>query len=68
MGSDWNPNQPLTPELVKRVLEWMEAKMELAGSAVELNHWVVAHLYVTAGYVVSFERSRRFFAGSGWHE
>ena len=46
MGSDWNPNQALSIELILALLEYIEEQIVQAEGKIELNRWVVTHTYV----------------------
>ncbi len=57
MGQDWRPNQAMSTQLLLKVLEEIEYRIESAMSRREENRWTVFHTYVTVCYVVSLRGS-----------
>lgn len=60
MGSDWNPNQAMTPDLVKAVLDFCEDRIAETDSKIEVNRWTMAHTYVVIAYVLSMRGPEGF--------
>ena len=60
MGSDWNPNQALSVDLLLALLEFVEGQIREAEVPVELNRWVVAHTYIVVEYVLSMRGPEGF--------
>jgi hypothetical protein len=53
MGQDWRPNQAMSIELLLKMLETVEMRLNDAPSPRELNRWIVFHTYASVTYVVS---------------
>jgi hypothetical protein len=53
MGQDWRPNKGMTIDLLKRVLEEADLRIDGAVSPLEVNRWIVFHTYAVVSYVLS---------------
>jgi hypothetical protein len=53
MGQDWRPNKGMSVDLLLRVLEETDTRIDGAVSPRELNRWIVFHTYAVVSYVLS---------------
>jgi hypothetical protein len=53
MGQDWRPNQAMTTDLLLKMLDSVEERIQDSPSSREKNRWIVFHTYVVVTYVVS---------------
>jgi hypothetical protein len=58
MGQDWRPNQAMTIELLLKVLNETENRLEAANTEEEKNRWIVVNTYITVCYVVLLHGSK----------
>jgi hypothetical protein len=60
MGQDWRPNKGLSTNLILKMLEGIEVRIDGASSPEQLNIWTVFHTYAVVSYVVSLQGSEGF--------